>query len=233
MKIHNILEEQVLNRVATIFNDKDIQDAPWFHCGCEQCKLDTVAYVLNRLKPRYVVSERGIAHAVSEEGYQLDADVDFLIIEGMKKVATVRRDFHGKEDLYASEINEFESAFNFPIFIGNILDGNTFQPIQDGTITLKLDNVKVELIDETWSNPYYVRSMSKGSYTFWLKPITSEHYDEEKTFNFLMEIDAENYESTRYSFPLTVTSTNQHDTTPDATNRYKIDNLYLFPVDVE
>jgi len=28
-------------------------------CGCEECKLDVMAIMLNRLKPKYVVSEKG------------------------------------------------------------------------------------------------------------------------------------------------------------------------------
>ncbi len=231
MKIHNILEEQVLNRVQTIYDDVDIQKAQWFHCGCEQCRLDTSAYVLNRLKPRYVVSERGIAHAVSENAYQLDADVDFLIIEGMKKVASVRRAFHGKEDLFDADINELESAFNFPIFHGSIFDGNTFKPITSGKITLKFDNLVAEMLDETWSNPYSMHKKTKGHYTFWMKPIHAPIYDEELTFNFLLEVEVENYESTRYSFSLPIISTKQQSSTPNATNRYKIEDLYLFPIE--
>ncbi len=233
MKIHNILEEQVINRVKTIYADKDIQDASWFHCGCEQCQLDTTAYVLNRLKPRYVVSERGIAHAEADSGSQLDADLDFLIIEGMKKVSSVRRSFHGKEVLFETEINELEAAFNFPIFYGSIYDGETFKPIPTGYVTLRSDAGQIDMLDETWSNPYILHDLTKGAYTFWVKPIASEHYDEEKTFNFLIEVSSDNYETTKYAFSYHITSSKQHEAKPDTTNRFKIEDIYLFPVDSE
>ncbi len=231
MKIHNILEEQVISRVNTIYDDKDIQAAQWFHCGCEQCRLDTTAYVLNRLKPRYVVSERGIAHHVSEQGSQLDADLDFLIIEGIKKVSSVRRSFHGKEDLFDTDVNELESAFNFPIFLGSVYDGNTFKPMPNGTVTITSEQEIIEMVDETWFNPYSLHDQTKGAYTFWIKPIKTEHYEEKKVFNFFIEVRADNYETTRYAFSYPITSTKQERPTPDTTNHFKIDDLYIFPVD--
>ncbi len=230
MKIHNILEEQIIARVKTICNDKDIQNAPWFSCDSEHCRLDITAYVLNRIQPRYVVSERGIAHAVADAEYQLDADVDFLIIEAIKKVSTVRRSFHSKDFLADEDIDELASAFNFPIFYGSVFDGNTFQPISIGSVTLKYDNQVLEMLDETWYNPYHLHTRTKGSYTFWPKSIQSEHYDEEKTFNFLIEAESENYEKTRYAFSYNLVSTKQQDSTPDATNKFKVEDIYLFPI---
>ncbi len=233
MKIHNILEEQVIGRVKTIYADKDIQESTWFHCGCEQCRLDTTAYVLNRLKPRYVVSEKGITHAETEAGSQLDADLDFLIIEGIKKVSSVRRSFHGKEELFDTEINELESAFNFPIFYGAVYDGNTFKPMASGFVTLKCDTAEIEMLDETWLNPYELHSQTKGAFTFWVKPLTAEHYDEEKTYNFLLEVRADNYETTKYAFSYHISSSKQLEAKPDTTNRFKIEDIYLFPVEDE
>ncbi len=229
MKIHNILEDEVISRVKTIYSDEDIQKAEWFHCGCEQCKLDTVAYVLNRLTPRYVVSERGIAHAVSEHASQLDADVDFLIIEGIKKVSTVRRSFHGKEPLYENEIDEFVSAYNFPIFHGTIYDGESFEPLKHGTIILKLDNDPVEMIDETWSNPYSLHVSTNGAYAFWVKPIIAENFDMQKTFNFQIEVSVDGYTTNRYAFSVSATSTKQHKIKPDTSSRFTIENMYMFP----
>ncbi len=231
MKIHNILEEQILSRVKTIYEDKDIQSAPWFHCGCEQCRLDTTAYVLNRMQPRYVVSERGIAHAVADQGDQLDADVDFLIIEGIKKISTVRRSFHGKTDLFEDDINDLESAYNFPIFHGALFDGESFEPVIKGTIILKLDNMPVEMIDETWSNPYPLHDSTNGAYAFWVKPIPSEVYDQEKVFNFQIEVISDDYNTTHYAFSLPITSEKHHSITPDTTYRFKIEDLHLFSGD--
>ncbi len=231
MKIHNILEEQVINRVQTIYNDKDIQEAPWFHCGCEQCRLDTTAYVLNRLKPRYVVSERGIAHAEAEAGSQLDADLDFLIIEGIKKVSSVRRSFHGKADFIGNEIDEFEAAFNFPIFSGTVYDGNTFKPLPNGNVTLKYENAPIDMLDETWFNPYTLHEQTNGAYTFWVKPIQADNYDEEKTFDFLLEVAAENYESTKYAFSYSIVGTRQQEAKPNTVNRFRIEDIYLFPIE--
>lgn len=46
-------------------------------CRCKKCRADMVAYALNRLKPRYVVSEKG---AVLARTQSLDSDFQTEIL---------------------------------------------------------------------------------------------------------------------------------------------------------
>ncbi len=233
MKLHNILEEQIIERVKAIYVDAERRELPWLQCSCEQCQLDTAAYVLNRITPRYVVSERGIAHAVAENENQLDADVDHYIIEGMKKVASVTRFFHGKHNASNSSDATTEYAFNFPFFNGALFDGKSFEPLKNAKVTLKYENEVCPMHDNSWINPYLLHDKSNGRYTFWIKSIPATAENIEQTFTFLIEIQSEGYEDTMYSFSVDATSTSAINETPDTTTKFNIQDLYLFSPDSE
>ncbi len=53
MNVVNIVERLVWNNVDEVMNHK-----PGI-CHCEKCRADIVAYALNHLTPRYVVSQKG------------------------------------------------------------------------------------------------------------------------------------------------------------------------------
>ena len=79
MTIHNLMEDFVYNEVNKAFEAAKDKNEPWFTCNCMQCRLDTVCYVLNRIKPRYTASGRGMAHFFKLdklEKNQLLADIE-------------------------------------------------------------------------------------------------------------------------------------------------------------
>ena len=98
MNIHNIFEEQVLLRVGDTYEQLKKMNTPWLTCDCKQCRLDTAAYVLNKIPPKYIVSGRGLTHSASDANIQLAADMDTLILDGMKRVASTARPFHTKNE---------------------------------------------------------------------------------------------------------------------------------------
>ena len=113
MTVHNILEEEVIERVSNIYNQAKEQGVTWLTCDCEQCKLDTATYVLNRIPPKYIVSGRGMNHNVSSTDAQQKADMDSLIFEAMRIVSSVQRPFHAQNN--ADELqNEIGDFYNFP-----------------------------------------------------------------------------------------------------------------------
>lgn len=52
LKIKNVMEELVFDRQEGIMKEAGC-------CTCDKCKLDVAAYVLNRIPPKYVVTEKG------------------------------------------------------------------------------------------------------------------------------------------------------------------------------
>jgi competence protein ComFB len=53
IRVYNVMED-IVNRVISEYH---LQRPGFYHC--EQCLADIKAITLNRLKPRYVVSEKG------------------------------------------------------------------------------------------------------------------------------------------------------------------------------
>ncbi len=56
-------------------------------CKCEDCLYDILAYALNRLPPKYVVSERGHVHTkVDFAEIQHEVDITTVVLQGMDTI---------------------------------------------------------------------------------------------------------------------------------------------------
>lgn len=226
MKVLNYMEDLVITRTNELYDEVKEMDAPWLNCDCEHCRLDTISYALNRLPPRYIVSGRGFIHNTVDQDSQLKADIDTLVIEGMHTINTTQRPYHGtsKEKTNA----QTGPYFNFPTFIGSILDGTTFEPLSDVEIILKQDNVKSEMVDYTWANPYISSKLTKGTYSFLVKSEEAEKENISKVFVFTLEAKKEGYESITYNFSIPLISEATAKVESKSTYSLKIQNLFMF-----
>lgn len=70
MKLFNYMEDIAANELEGLLEDtKDI-------CKCQKCKLDILAWALNRLPPKYIVSEKGrVFTKLTEQNVQFQVDV--------------------------------------------------------------------------------------------------------------------------------------------------------------
>ncbi len=70
MEIHNYLEDMVSVELEEILAEtEDI-------CKCQKCKLDIKVWALNRLPPKYVITDKGrIYTKLKEQEIQFKADV--------------------------------------------------------------------------------------------------------------------------------------------------------------
>ena len=72
--VHYALEEMLAKRTNV--------------CKCSRCKLDIMAYALNHLPAKYVVTDKGHTYTrVAEMAQQFNADLVVAISKGMKHVA--------------------------------------------------------------------------------------------------------------------------------------------------
>ena len=167
MNIHNLMEEVVGHRINKLYNQIKEVNACWLTCDCENCRADAISYVLNRIAPRYVVSGRGVIHARDIlQDAQIKADIDALGIEGIRIISSTKRPFHSSARTECIVEASEKPVFNFPIIQGSILEGNTFEPLANATVTLKMDGKEVDMADITWANPLNTYSSTKGSYSF-------------------------------------------------------------------
>ena len=232
MNVHNLMEDEVIKAVNTLYDKVKSENVAWLTCDCENCRLDTVSYVLNRIPPKYVVSGRGVTHNVEYlASSQLLADIDSLALEGMRTVSTTKRPFHTenrKDCEIQGDNSKTKPAFNFFTFMGVVLDGNTFEPVTDAKITLKLDGKVAEMVDTTWSNPLHMVPSTKGVYSFWVKSIPAKTSGERAYFNFSIEIEAEGYSESVYHFEVPIRSEEGVRQTLDSTYTLKMKDLVIF-----
>ena len=224
MNAHNIMEDFVIQRINELFEQISTMNTNWFTCGCEHCKTDVAAYVLNRIPPKYVVSGRGSIYYRNEIDAQNKADIDSLIFEGAKIVNSIKRPYH-TENTVQEHIEGW--YFNFPTFIGNVYDGDTFEPLTNAEVVLMMDNEKAEMIDISWFNPCITDKRTNCTYSFLVKPqVASEK--ETKDFNFTLKISAPNYETCEYGFNVYSIAEKNPKKNLNTTYSLKIQDLFLF-----
>lgn len=81
MKLINYSEVLVRERIDELLANNDV-------CDCQQCKLDIMALALNKLPPRYIVSEQGEVYSkVHSFTTQTIADVVGAIADAIYKVS--------------------------------------------------------------------------------------------------------------------------------------------------
>lgn len=224
MQIYNITQEKVTELVNKAF---DSDDRPKELCLCYQCRLDVICYVLNRAKPVYVLSERGIAHLKDNyaNSLQVLADLTRLIENGIKLVSHAKREHH--LDPLKSDVPEATAYFNFPTITGSVLSGVTFAPV-GAKVTLLLDDNTVEMKDSKWNNPIQLNEKSNESYLFWPKAIPSEEVGEERKFIFQLNIEAEDYEPATHIFEISIKSEKELNNVFQAHNTHTCNNILLF-----
>jgi hypothetical protein len=203
MRVKNYQEELVLNTINLVLEDRrDVKpDELLIH--------DVAAYTLNRIPPKYIMSERGFTRLASE--YWLDDGSEtgltslvelVLLINRAIDVVTSRRKSGGPKAVIQAQpaemtdIPKIEYWHNFPQIIGKVIDKKTKQPVYGICVTLYIDGKKSEPAEPGWQNPYHTNFGTKGFYSFWPKPVTSE--SESKRFSVTVTFEHPDYAGSAY-----------------------------------
>ena len=225
MKVQNVMESYITNRTNALYDEFAESKNTFITCSCDNCRMDTICYVLNRIHPKYVVSGRGMTYANLALNGQIMADIDAMIIDGMRIVNAAKRPYHEKRKIENPAENV--PAFNFPVFMGAVYDGHTFEPMSGVTVELTADGKLVSMEDASWENPTLTYKPGKGSFTFKPIAIPADKEGETKNFPFTITIRAENYQPLLSSFNIPVTSSLGE--IPFIS--LKVQDSYMFPVD--
>ena len=200
MKIHNIMEEIVVEKVGEVLGDEVALERQGVNPSY-QSRWDVVCYVLNRIKPYYMMSGRGLAHL--EKGYQdklqRDADLVALIFEGLRKVTGTQRPHSGD---YEGEATPEGLFFNFPQMAGRIFTGATFEPASNVEAVLLLGGQVMRSIDPNWPNPYAIAPRTAGVYSFWPYPVRAQSSGETRDFELELSVTDPQYEPLSHFFSL-------------------------------
>jgi len=231
VNVHNIMESIVIDTVNEIFEDK--RKDGFEMADCLQCRLDVACFVLNRIKPEYIISGRGLLHF--EDNYhdliQTKVDMVALINKGIEKIFQTKRSYYNTKKINRNVSTRY--LYNFPSIIGTVLMGENFVPAENISVSLFFEDSPAKMIDNTWQNPFTVVKSTKGSYTFMPAPIPEDEVNEERTFHFELRIEDKNYDTINHFFELHLKSEKNMVNTFSMNRTHKIGGLYLFPKETE
>lgn len=225
------MEEYVAERVEETYNQLNKRRPEWLKCDCESCRLDVTSYVLNKVHPHYIVSGRGAVYtAQTLIDKQLSADVDALVLDGIRRVATNLRPDH-KVIAVQTILGDKEAespAFNFPVITGTVLNGATFEPLANACVELKDGSGLVAMQDSSWANPAATFKSTNGVFSFWPKSITAGKGNICKRFHFTITASANGFASTTLGIDIDIASDVAKKKQFGSTLTYKVHDLILF-----
>ena len=79
MRLKNYMEDMVQSKLPQVLERMDV-------CKCERCQLDIMAYVLNKLPPKYVVTTKGTMYA---KLLLLQSQFEADVVTGITQAAAV------------------------------------------------------------------------------------------------------------------------------------------------
>ncbi|MDR2193929.1 MAG: late competence development ComFB family protein [Treponema sp.] len=231
MELHNTNEDIVIAHVNDMFNAFDMSGKHDDICTCEQCRMDTVCYVLNRIEPRYIVSNRGVVRIEQNtiENQQKEADIVAMIHEGISKINHNKRPSSNHQVKKEATPLHTGQMFNIPTITGRIFDGMNFAPMTNIDIELLCDKEKVTMLNTNWQNPFHLVEPSQGVFSFWPSPIPAKAADEYKFFEFSIRVNEPGFDELKYFFKIPVKSEQKNITTFSPARTFKLPDLYLFP----
>jgi competence protein ComFB len=236
LKIHNFTEDLVIREIDKICDGIEKDGQKQQICTCSQCRLDAACYVLNRTKPSYVVSNRGVVRVEREtlERQQKDVDLTVLIYRALEEVAHNRRPYFDHEARnQSSKPAEHRAVFNVPAIVGRVFNGINFEPLSDIDVELRRDGKLSAMRDQNWQNPYRLMNDTAGTFTFWPEPVHAETAGEQAAFGFAVRIKTEGYETLNSFFEIPVVS-EAYSMIPYSMDRtFKLKDMYLFPEGTE
>jgi len=231
MTFHNIVEDKVIARVEEIFKTLEQDGFKEKYCTCDQCRIDTICYALNRLRPQYIVSHRGVARVNWEgsERQQQVADITTVIYDGLKQVNHNQRpnfEHKAKDGEVVSE--QACPVFNVPTIMGRLFNGDNFAPIPEAVVELLWNNELVAMKDGNWQNPYRLVPNAEGAYSFWPAPAITAKADAHRIFEYTLRISAPELETMNHFFKIPVISEIQTEVSFTLERTFKLPDLYLF-----
>jgi competence protein ComFB len=230
MDIRNVMEDAVKAMVEELFEREDKEKRLGF-CTCDQCKLDVACYVLNRVKPEYIVSSRGLAYSEKEglDKVQRQADLISFVKEGWGKVSHSPRPTSDHVGGKPIDENQAGPVFNFPTIMGRAFDGRTFAPLGEGVVRLFSGGEEAEMVDPNWQNPFVLAGATGGTFIFWPRSIIASQADGERKFGFEIKVEVPGLELLSHYIEIDISPEKSARLDFSLQRVHKVPDLYLFP----
>ena len=181
MELKNYQEDVVLRAIEIALEDQSelLED--------EVFVKDVAAYVLNRVPPRYVMSERGFLRLALEHLGKLHEEKSLanvielvmLVNEGVELVrgrrTTASESPDRPEDVTELDLHVGPAYLhNYPQIVGRVVDATTREPVIGARVSMHINGDLVPPAANGWQNPYVTREETDGHFSFWPRPTRSE-----------------------------------------------------------
>ncbi len=228
MEVHNLMEDEVVRLINRICDEEE-QELALGYCTSPECRMDAVCYVLNRTRPRYVSSARGMSHLVFEHDRDTQAHVDLVALahEALRRISSFRREYYDAET--PEESRGFSSGPPMPIITGRLLSCTTFEPVNDVVVELRYGGKPATMVDRRWGNPYEITDNAAGQYSFW--PIAPSGCDSSTEMEYSLVVSDDRFEPFRHYFPvMPLGFSGQEREHVIRHHEHQLPDLYLVPV---
>lgn len=160
MPAKNLMQDIVVNILDEVLKKEGARRVS------EHQKDEIIAYVLNRVPPRYVTSERGLLYGALDAKYKVQEKVDILMLiyEGISRILNKDGD-----DAAQEKRASLEKGSLLPHIIGQVLEESTLAIIPDVEVSLMFGTSRAAMVDAHWQNPYRTSAATKGRFHFWPK----------------------------------------------------------------
>ena len=207
MKLKNYQEDIVLRAIEIALEDQGdlLED--------EEFVNDVAAYVLNRVPPRYVMSERGFLRLALEHSDDQAADQSMANVIGMMMLVNrgvelvqsrrrghVPRSGEATEEVHHDSGTGLTLIHNYPQLIGRVVNATTGDPVYGATVQLYVDGKLVPSESGGWHNPYVTREKTQGHFSFWPQSVN----DDEEELETGVELVVEHPDYNRAVQPMTL-----------------------------
>ncbi len=187
-QLKNTLEELVVDKVEAAFKNVDESKK-----NIQNMK-DVVVYILNNIKPRYIISTRGMLHEATNSSakQKIENEINGIMSEAVDQIIKNPRSIEENSEEKPLSLREIFGmtdrfsmtdyfSFNFPFFIGNVKNSKTDKPLSGIEAALYINGELAEEFDSCWPNPYITSDKSECKFAFWPKPLRADN-DEAVTY---------------------------------------------------
>ena len=176
MRLKNYNEDLVLDTARIVLKDRhDVRFNRIF-------LLDVAAYVLNRIPPKYITSERGFTRNFVQEASASETDRERLV-NAIELIALINRaiDVVAKRRQNGIAAPRRKGAargqeeaqlrlgyfYNMPHIFGRIVDAGDGRPVISAQATLWINDQVAVPAENGWNNPYFTNEQTHGYFSFW------------------------------------------------------------------
>jgi len=174
MRLKNYNEDLVLDTVKIVLQDRvDVRPT-------RSLILDVAAYVLNRIPPKYITSDRGFTREIVQGAgngeqqrlvnaieliTQVNRAIDVVIRRRRDSApARVKRPSGSTSPEAEQQLTYF---YNMPHIFGRIVDARDGKPVISARATLWINERLSPPAEAGWRNPFFTNKQTGGYFSFW------------------------------------------------------------------